>query len=103
MDQLWRELKRLIAAHRQAISANALASDAADWVLGLTPQQGRRKTGMASQHYWLRKLVRDFWPPTLGIIETFDEYECLSMTQNTISMGAVAKAVGNREQRLRRD
>ena len=63
MDQLWRELKRLIAANRQAISANALASDAADWVLGLTPQQAR-KAGMASQHYWLRNLVRDFWPPT---------------------------------------
>src|SRR3954464_3486650 len=64
MDQLWRELKRLIAAHRQAISANALASDAADWVLGLTPPQARRKAGMAWQHYWLRNLVRDFWPPT---------------------------------------
>ena len=64
MDQLWRELKRLIAANRQATSVNALASDAADWVLGLTPQQARRKAGMASQHYWLRNLVRDFWPPT---------------------------------------
>jgi transposase len=64
MDQLWRELKRLIAANRQAIAANALASDAADWGLGLTPQQARRKAGMASQHYWLRNLIRDFWPPT---------------------------------------
>jgi hypothetical protein len=64
MDQLWRELKRLIAANRQAVSVNALASDAADWVLRLTPQQARRKAGMASKHYWLRNLVNDFWPPT---------------------------------------
>ena len=64
MDHLWRELKRLIAANRQATSANALARDAADWVLGLTPQPARRKAGMASKHFWLRKLVDDFWPPT---------------------------------------
>src|SRR5215217_602366 len=64
MDQLWRELKRLIAANRQAASADALASNAAGWVLGLTPQQARRKAGMASKHYWLRNLVNDFWPPT---------------------------------------
>ncbi len=64
MDQLWRELKRLIAANRQATSVNALASDAADWVLGLNPQQARRKAGMASEHFWLRNLVGDFWPPS---------------------------------------
>jgi transposase len=64
MDQLWRELKRLIAANRQATSVNALASDAANWVLGLTPQQARRKAGMTSAHFWLKNLVQDFWPPT---------------------------------------
>jgi transposase len=64
MDHLWRELKRLIAANRQATSVNALASNAANWVLGLTPQQARRKARMVSQHYWLRNLVRDFWLPT---------------------------------------
>jgi transposase len=57
MDQLWRELKRLIAANRQAASADALASNAAGWVLGLTPRQARRKAGMASKHFWLKKLV----------------------------------------------
>src|SRR4051794_31922210 len=61
MDQLWRELKRLIAANRQAASVDALASDAADWVLGLTPQQARRQAGMTSKHFWLRNLVEDFW------------------------------------------
>ncbi len=64
MDQLWRELKRLIAANRQAASINALADDAATWVLMLTPQQARRKAGMASKHFWLRKLSQNFWPPT---------------------------------------
>jgi transposase len=64
MDQLWRELKRLIAANRQATSVNALASDAADWVLELTPHQARRKAGMTSAHFWLRNLVQDLWPPT---------------------------------------
>ena len=64
MDQLWRELKRLVAANRQAKSVDALASDAAAWVPGLTPQQARRKAGMTSEHFWLRKLVQDFCPPT---------------------------------------
>jgi transposase len=64
MDQLWRELKRLIAANRQAASIDALAADAAAWVLMLTPQQARRKAGMASKHFWLRKLLQNFWRPT---------------------------------------
>src|SRR5919107_1416069 len=64
MDQLWRELKRLIAANRQAVSIDALAGDAAAWVLTLTPQQARRKAGMASKHFWLRKLLQNFWRPT---------------------------------------
>jgi hypothetical protein len=33
-------------------------------VLGLTPRQARRKAGMASKHFWLKKLVQDFWLPT---------------------------------------
>ena len=51
MDQLWRELKRLIAANRQAASIDALAAEAAEWVLRLTPQQARRKAGMASKRF----------------------------------------------------
>src|SRR3954454_12925074 len=39
-----------IAANRQAASADALASNAAGWVLGLTPRQARRKAGMASMY-----------------------------------------------------
>lgn len=64
MDQLWRELKRLVAANRQAESIDALATEAADWVLALTPTQARRKAGMASEHFWLRQLVQELWLPT---------------------------------------
>jgi transposase len=64
MDQLWRELKRLVAANRQAKTIDALASDAAAWVLELTPQQARRKAGMSSEHFWLKTLVQNFWLPT---------------------------------------
>jgi transposase len=64
MDQLWRELKRLVAANRQADSVDALADEAAAWVLALTPAQARRKAGMASPHFWLKRLPQDFWQPT---------------------------------------
>jgi DDE superfamily endonuclease len=64
MDPLWRDLKRLIAANRQADTIDALASSAADWVSGLTPGQARRKAGMTSKRFWLKQLVQDFWPPT---------------------------------------
>jgi len=64
MDQLWRDLKRLIAANRQAPSIEALAGNAATWVLMLTPQQARRKAGMASKHFWLRNLLQNFRQPT---------------------------------------
>ena len=64
MDQLWRELKRLIAANRQAPSIDTLAADAAAWVLALTPQQARRKAGMASKQFWLANLLQNLWLPT---------------------------------------
>jgi transposase len=64
MDQLWRELKRLVAANRQADSVDALADAAAAWVLGLTPTQARRKSGMASARFWLKHLRHEFWQPT---------------------------------------
>ncbi len=64
MDQLWRELKRLIAANRQAASIDDLAAEAAEWVLRLTPQQAFRKAGMLSKRFWLKKLLQNFWPPT---------------------------------------
>ena len=56
MDQLWRELKRLVAANRQAPSVDALATSAMLWVVMLTPAEARRKSGMVSPHFWLRDL-----------------------------------------------
>ena len=64
VDQLWRELKRLMAANRQAPSIDTLAGEAATWVLMLTPQQARRKAGMASKQFWLGNLLQNFWLPT---------------------------------------
>ena len=64
MDQLWRELKRLVAANRQAESIDALAADAVHWVQSLTAGQARRKAGMESGHFWLRQVVHDLWSPT---------------------------------------
>ena len=64
MDQLWRELKRLVAANRQAESIDALAAQAADWVLGLPARIARRKAGMCSKRFWLKNLLHDFWLPT---------------------------------------
>lgn len=60
MNHLWRKLKRLVTANRQAKSIDAVAAEAAAWVLILTPQQARRKAGMMSQHFWLKKLLLHF-------------------------------------------
>jgi transposase len=54
MDHLWRELKRLIAANRQAASIDELAQEAAEWVLQLRPQEALRKAGILSPAFWLR-------------------------------------------------
>jgi hypothetical protein len=64
VDQLGREVKRLIAANRQAASIDKLAADAAGWVLALTAQQAGPKAGMASKRFWLRNLLQHFWPRT---------------------------------------
>src|SRR3954469_24152032 len=64
MDQLWKELKRDVAANRQATSIDDLADHASQWVLNLTPAQARRKSGMASARFWLRSLSQNFWLPT---------------------------------------
>lgn len=56
MDQLWRELKRIIAANRQAPTIAALATSAMLWVLMLSPADARRKAGLLSPHFWLRDL-----------------------------------------------
>ena len=64
MDQFWRKLKRQVAANRQAPIIDVLATQATTWVLALTPTEARRKAGMLSDHFWLKKVVQDFWLPT---------------------------------------
>jgi transposase len=64
MDQLWKELKRDVAANRQAASIDDLAERASQWGLNLTPAQARRKSGMASSRFWLRSLSQHIWQPT---------------------------------------
>jgi transposase len=64
MDQLWKELKRDVAANRQAACIEDLAERARQWVLNLTPAQTRRKSSRASSTFWLRVSSQDFWLPT---------------------------------------
>jgi transposase len=64
MDQLWRGLKRDVAANRQAAPIEDLAERAARWVLDLTPNQARRKSGLASDHFWLQQMSQHLWLPT---------------------------------------
>jgi DDE superfamily endonuclease len=64
MDQLWKGLKHDVAANRQAASIDDLVSQAARWVLNLSPAQARRKSGIASDRFWLQSLLQHFWLPT---------------------------------------
>ena len=64
MDQLWKGLKRDVAANRQAASIEDLAERAVRWVLDLTPNQARRKASMASDHFWLQQMSQHLWLPT---------------------------------------
>jgi transposase len=54
MDHLWRELKRLMAANRQAARIDELAAEAAAWVLQLRPREALCKAGILSPTFWLR-------------------------------------------------
>ena len=56
MGQLWRELKRLVAANRQADSIDKLAYEAERWVLGLSTEEALRKAGVLSKNFWLKAL-----------------------------------------------
>ena len=64
MDQLWRELKRLVAANRQANSVEELAQQTAGWLRTLSPREALRKAGILSERFWLKRLWQKFWPNT---------------------------------------
>ena len=59
MAQLRKERKRLIAANRQATSIDALAEEAADWILSLGTPEALRKAGILSPHFWLKRLLQN--------------------------------------------
>jgi transposase len=54
MDQLWKELKRRMAANRQFHTADQGADYAEQWFLGLSPRQALRKAGTLSEDFWLK-------------------------------------------------
>jgi transposase len=64
MDHLWKELKRRMAANRQFRTIDEGAEDAEQWVLGLSTQEARRKTGILSKNYWLKDFSKNFCQPT---------------------------------------
>lgn len=54
MDQLWKELKRLIAANRQFRTVEEGADYAEQWFLGLSPLQALRKASVLAENFWLK-------------------------------------------------
>jgi transposase len=64
VDQLWKELKRLIAANRQFPTIDVEADYAEHWLLGLSPRQALRKAGILSEDFWLKHFLENFWRPT---------------------------------------
>jgi transposase len=64
MDQLWKELKRMMAANRQFQTIDDQAQHCANWILGLTTEQACRKASILSEDFWLRLFCKDFCKPT---------------------------------------
>lgn len=54
MDQLWKDLKRLMAANRQFRTVDQGADSAEQWFLGLSPRRALRKAGVLSDDFWLK-------------------------------------------------
>ena len=57
VDQLWKGLKRLIAANRQFRTIDEGADYAEHWLLDLTPRQALRKAGILAEDCWLKDLL----------------------------------------------
>jgi transposase len=65
MDQLFKDLKRLIAANRQFRTIDEETDYAEHWILNLTAQQALRKASVLSDDFWLKDFLKNFWLPTL--------------------------------------
>jgi len=64
MDQLWKELKRWMAANRQFDDIDKQAKHCERWVLGLTNEEALRKASVLSDDFWLRLFCKNFCKPT---------------------------------------
>lgn len=64
VDQLFKDLKRMIAANRQFQTIDAEADYAEQWLLGLTTRQALRKASVLSDTFWLKDYLKNFWLPT---------------------------------------
>jgi hypothetical protein len=64
MDQLFKDLKRLIAANRQYPTIDEEADYAEGWIRALTARQALRKASVLSNDFWLKDFLQNFWPPT---------------------------------------
>ena len=64
VDQLWRELKRLLAANRQPATIEEMAERCTRWIHGLTPHDVLLKAGVLSPRFWLRGVMHCFCGPT---------------------------------------
>jgi hypothetical protein len=61
MDQLFKDLKRLIAANHQFGTIDAEADYAEHWILALTVRQALRKASVLSDNFWLKDFLKSFW------------------------------------------
>ena len=58
LDQLFKDLKRLIAANRQYQTIDEEADYAEHWILALTARQALRKASVLSEDFWLKDFLR---------------------------------------------
>ena len=63
-DQLFKDLKRLIAANRQFRTIDEEADYAEHWILTLTTRQALRKASVLSDDFWLKDFLENFCKPT---------------------------------------
>ncbi len=64
MDQIWKELKRWMAANRQFETIDQQAQRCERWILELRPRAACRKAGILSEDFWLRHFCQNFCKPT---------------------------------------
>lgn len=64
MDQLFKDLKRLITANRQFGTIDEEADYAEHWIMTLTARQALRKASVLSDDFWLKDFLENFWLPT---------------------------------------